>query len=51
MTIGLLATPVFFTVEVLLQALMSNVDTAKVRGRAIKERVRDDTIDIMIEVS
>ena len=50
-------TPVFFTAEVLLQALMSKVDTASVKGKAISERGLvgivgfDDTVDMIVEVS
>jgi hypothetical protein len=43
--------PVFFTAEVLLQALISKVDTASVNGKAIKERDFDDTVDMIVEVS
>ena len=51
-TIGArLVAPLFFTADVLLQALMSKVDTASVNGKAINERVRDDTIDMIVAIS
>ena len=47
----LLVAPVFFTADVLLQALISKVDTASVNGKAINDWVFDDTVDMMIEDS
>ena len=52
-----LVTPVFLTVDVLLHALMSKVDTASVKGRAINERGfeitigLDDTVDMIMVFS
>ncbi len=47
----LLVAPLFFTVEVLLHALMSKVDTASVNGNATNERDFDSTVDMILEVS
>ena len=46
-TTGLVVNPVFLTVEVLLQALISRVDTASAKGRAINERDFEDTVDMI----
>lgn len=46
-----LVAPVFLTAEVLLQALISSVDTASVKGRAINERDFTNTLDMIIGVS
>lgn len=48
----LLVAPLFFTIDVLLlQALISKVDTASVSGNAINEREFDSTVDMVLEVS
>lgn len=51
MTDELLVVPLFVTVDVLLQALISNVDTASVNGNAINEREVDGTVDMILKVS